>query len=218
MAKIFIREEKINLSVPCRFTYLSDFHFSGFTSSLFIDQIIYKVKNLNPSFILLGGDLVDHRTGLIKLKLLISKLTVIAPVLAISGNHDDYVGKNNVSKIVIDSGGSWIENSRKSIKNITIDGSIHKNPPKNTILCSHNPNIFPKAVAAGYKIIIAGHLHGGQIVLWQLKKKLYPAAFFYKWNGTRFENGTSTMIVSRGLNDTIPIRWNCPREIILCAT
>jgi len=24
------------------------------------------------------------------------------------------------------------------------------------------------------------------------------------------------MIVSRGIADTLPIRWNCPREVILC--
>jgi predicted MPP superfamily phosphohydrolase len=45
--------------------------------------------------------------------------------------------------------------------------------------------------------------------------RLYPGAFLYRWNGLRFHENGSTLVVSRGVRDTLPLRWNCPREVIL---
>lgn len=32
----------------------------------------------------------------------------------------------------------------------------------------------------------------------------------------RFVEGEAAMLVSRGLGDTLPVRFNCPREVLLC--
>jgi hypothetical protein len=45
---------------------------------------------------------------------------------------------------------------------------------------------------------------------------MYPGALISPWNGDVFQNGPSTMLVSRGANDTIPVRWRCPREVLVC--
>jgi predicted MPP superfamily phosphohydrolase len=64
--------------------------------------------------------------------------------------------------------------------------------------------------------VFAGHLHGGQCVLAMHRERLYPAAWFYRWHGLRFAEGRAVLLVSRGAGDTLPIRFNCPREVILC--
>jgi predicted MPP superfamily phosphohydrolase len=64
--------------------------------------------------------------------------------------------------------------------------------------------------------VLAGHLHGGQCVLATFKDKLYPAAWLHRWHGLRFHGEGSLMLVSRGLADTLPVRFNCPREVLLC--
>jgi predicted MPP superfamily phosphohydrolase len=76
---------------------------------------------------------------------------------------------------------------------------------------------FPAAAAAGYGLVLAGHLHGGQCVLATRRRRLYPAAWIYRWHGLRFAEWGAVMLVSRGAGDTLPIRFNCPREVILCA-
>jgi predicted MPP superfamily phosphohydrolase len=84
------------------------------------------------------------------------------------------------------------------------------------MLCTHHPGEFPAAVTAGYALVFAGHLHGGQCVLATRGGRLYPAAWIYRWHGLRFTEGTAVMLVSRGAGDTLPVRFNCPREVILC--
>jgi hypothetical protein len=54
-------------------------------------------------------------------------------------------------------------------------------------------------------------------VLATRRGRLYPAAWFYRWHGLRFAEGGAVLLVSRGAGDTLPVRFNCPREVILCA-
>ena len=79
-----------------------------------------------------------------------------------------------------------------------------------------DPSIFPIAVLAGYQLVFAGHLHGGQCVLANHNDTQYPAAWFNPWHGLHFEDRGALMLVSRGAADTFPFRINCPREVILC--
>ncbi|MCA9321196.1 MAG: hypothetical protein KDB53_10705, partial [Planctomycetes bacterium] len=85
------------------------------------------------------------------------------------------------------------------------------------ILCAHDPEVFDAACVAGYDLVLAGHLHGGQIVLSRRRGRDYPAAWFYRWNGPTFQRAGTTMLVSRGGADTFPLRFRCPREVLLCA-
>jgi predicted MPP superfamily phosphohydrolase len=63
--------------------------------------------------------------------------------------------------------------------------------------------------------VLAGHLHGGQIVFAEAGGKSWPCALCYRWCGPRFEiaHGT-TVLVGRGAGDLLPLRWNCPRELL----
>jgi predicted MPP superfamily phosphohydrolase len=53
-------------------------------------------------------------------------------------------------------------------------------------------------------------------VWWQRGQRLYPGAWFSRWTGLRFELGATTLLVSRGVADTLPVRFRCPREVLLC--
>jgi predicted MPP superfamily phosphohydrolase len=48
------------------------------------------------------------------------------------------------------------------------------------------------------------------------RDRLYPAAWAHRWHGLRFAAGDTRMLVSRGAGDTFPLRFNCPREVLLC--
>jgi hypothetical protein len=43
-----------------------------------------------------------------------------------------------------------------------------------------------------------------------------PGAFLYRWKGLRFEDKDGkTLLISRGVQDTLPLRWNSPREVLI---
>lgn len=85
------------------------------------------------------------------------------------------------------------------------------------ILIAHNPVYFEKYAAWGADLVLSGHIHGGVVRLPGLGGVISPTAtLFPKYDGGRFREGASTMILGRGLSThTLPIRmWN-PGEIVL---
>ena len=84
------------------------------------------------------------------------------------------------------------------------------------VLCIHHPG--PPAARQGFDLILSGHLHGGQFVFYERGGKLYPGAFAYRWNGLRFQENGHTLLVSRGVRDTLPLRWNCPARSDRCGS
>jgi hypothetical protein len=64
--------------------------------------------------------------------------------------------------------------------------------------------------------VLAGHLHGCQLVAFEFRDRLYPGAIFYPYCYLTHQCGSTTLVVSRGVSDLIPVRWRCPREVVLC--
>lgn len=166
--------------------------------------------------------MLDQATELKHLKVLVAKLVSVAPVLAIGGNHDRAVGILDVQRAVEDGGGEWIE--RKTVHHIHSGRTISVSGPSSTvqptgdvrIQCAHNPRVWKTSRRAGFDVVLAGHLHGCQIVAFKYRDRLFPGAFFYPYNFLHHKDGESHLIVSRGVSDLIPIRWRCPREVVLC--
>ena len=211
--KLHVRQLYFPFGSNLRLLYISDLHLSGWASHI-LKQVLEVCQDINPDVILLGGDMVDSSTGFKLLSEFIHQQS--CPVYAIHGNHDELVGLDKVRECVKSSGGHWLDTPILIHQNLAISGIPEKSDSLYSILCTHDPAIFPDAVQAGYTLTLAGHLHGGQMVIAHYKNRLYPGAFVYQWNGELFKSGDSTLVVSKGVHDTIPIRWNCQREVILC--
>lgn len=89
-------------------------------------------------------------------------------------------------------------------------------PEKYEILLAHNPDYFEEYADWGADLVLSGHVHGGMMRLPVLGGVVSPAfKLFPKYDGGIFKQGTSTMILSRGLGmHTIPIRIFNPGELI----
>lgn len=217
-SRLHIRE--VCLSRPpghaeTRLLYASDLHLSRWSPHI-AQQLVEVVESVRPQLVLLGGDLVDAQNGFPYLADCIRQMVAVCPVWAIPGNHDELVGLNRVRDCVEAAGGCWLDGTSFSFNGIRIDGNCQPVGREFSILCAHDPAVFPQAARYGYDLVLAGHLHGSQCVLFRRDDMLYPGAWFFPWNGDHFQQGRTTMIVSRGLNDTLPARWNCPREVIVC--
>jgi uncharacterized protein len=218
-----VREEILSGHVrSCRLAYVSDIHLRRGRSRLISDQVADALERARPDVILLGGDLVDQASELGELRQLIFRICGIAPVFAIPGNHDRVVGAELVREAVQAAGACWIQDRTIEFKHgerifaISGPGGKASSTAHVNVLCAHNPSIWRSARDTGFDLVLAGHLHGCQGVLFEAGGRLYPGAIFYRYNCIRQSCNHSRLVVSRGCSDLIPIRWGCPREIVLC--
>ncbi|MGN0547069.1 MAG: metallophosphoesterase [Acutalibacteraceae bacterium] len=89
---------------------------------------------------------------------------------------------------------------------------------RTSILLSHRPELFDLYAKNGFDVVFTGHAHGGQIRLPLIGGIFAPAqGIFPDYTSGVYENGGTSMIVSRGLgNSVFPFRiFNRP-EIVLC--
>lgn len=220
---IIVREEQYCYNELESFSlmYLSDFHFNAFNGSLVL-KIIKIIQYHKPTILLLGGDYVDTKSGFRHFTRLLYAISDHKNVFAVAGNHDYFYGIESIKKSMLANNIKWIEKQSAFIniknKTIQIDGNytntidIQHNHFR--ILCLHKP-ININEVATKYNLAFAGHLHGNQWVLWQNQKGLYPGRLLYRWNVLKEQIGNCHYYISRGLGDTLPIRFNCDREILL---
>ena len=205
-----IRHEALQFGLGIRLLYVSDLHLTRWTNRI-VNELLEAVEAAEPNLVLLGGDLVDLKNGLPLLATLIQAVTV--PVFAVPGNHDLLVGEQTVRHFVEMAGGLWLDTER-NFGGLSISGRCEAGA---SVLCAHDPSVFPQAVQCGFDLVLAGHLHGGQCILFERGGRWYPGALLDRWNGRCFQEGQTTMLVSRGVHDTLPVRWNCPREVLLCS-
>ncbi len=221
-APLHVRRELVcRASAACEDSvvlYASDLHFGVRGSSALAHEVSRIAAAERPDLILLGGDLVDGRRGLPELERAILLWSAHAPVLAICGNHDRFAGSDRVRTVVEAAGGQWLEDEPFERAGLVVDANprIASRGSVFRLLCAHDPKIFPSAATHGYDLVLAGHLHGGQVAAFELHGRSFPGAFFYRWNGAEFRRGASRMFVCRGAADTLPLRWRCPREVIVC--
>lgn len=215
-----LREYELKANVLHGFSivYISDLHLTG-RSAKNCTNILEAIHDVQPDLILLGGDYVDFRSGLALWKQFVEGLKQYK-VYAVAGNHDYYRGIDEIREIAESKGVVWIEN--KSVIHsiaeykIQLDGNITLERRADVdcqILVLHKP--WPMQLVSNYDVVFAGHLHGCQFVFWQKNQALYPGRFFYSMNYLRLQQKNFNYFISKGLGDTLPIRYNCKRDFIL---
>ncbi len=202
-----------------RILYLSDFHFNS-KSGRQVDQIHFQVKKLCPDLILLGGDYVDSKKGLRFLEMMLDGFAGCRHIVAVAGNHD--LRKLAIIQGIMEAHAVvWLLNESLLLpwgnKTIQIDsriGAERSAAVDFAILCLHKP-VDISVVNSQYQLAFAGHLHGCQFVFWQTTRGLYPGRWFYKLNRLSVNVGKTNYYISKGLGDTMPLRYNCRKDIIL---
>jgi predicted MPP superfamily phosphohydrolase len=165
-----------------------------------------RTNQLKPDVILISGDVFDdHNSYSYENAKLFNNFN--APVFMSSGNHEGYVGFDNVSKMLKPTSVRWLTNQVAQFKGIQIIGinnSYHyeyldvvlhelMEKGKFTILMYHQPVGFETAATAGVNLMLCGHTHSGQI--WPFS---YVVRQFYPRLTGMFHQGDSRMIVGPG--------------------
>ena len=170
----------------------------------------------------------------------------LAPVYYVSGNHEACVreyedlkmGLAEAGVVILEIQKAQITREGESITLMGIDDpsfqedylfgdseSVARQAIENlqnesdgyTVLLFHRPELFNLYVDTGMDLVFSGHAHGGQFRLPFIGGLVAPnQGFFPEYDAGLFSEGSTTMIVSRGVgNSIIPIRVNNRPEIIV---
>lgn len=214
-----------------KIVYASDFHIKPYEGYR-LKKTVKRINSENPDVILLGGDFVNGHDGsftmspediALGLKGLKSKYGTIT----VMGNHDGWQGKYRIIKALNANGITTLENKNIKLDKLTIAGvqdmqtgnpDIEKalnRAGENVILLSHTPDIFP-LVPENVMLTISGHLHCGQINIPGIPPRYVPSKYGTKYLYGLIKENNKMLYTSRGLgNSILPLRFNCPPEIVI---
>jgi len=212
-----------------KIVFASDFHFKPL-EKFRLNRLVKKINAENPDIILFAGDYVSgHEKGKTLLPEEIaagfSRLKSKYGTVAVMGNHDGWQGKKEIIKAFQAAGITVLENSGKDFGDFSVAGIEDlqtaspniskaleglKNP---VILLSHTPDVIEN-VPTSVNLTLAGHLHGGQVVLG--KPLVTPSKLGTKYAYGLFNVDGRKLFVTRGLGTSIlPVRFNCFPEIVV---
>ena len=223
---------------------VSDLHKARFGSDN--SQITRKIEEEHPDIIAITGDLVDsNRTDTETAIALVHKLMQIAPCYYVTGNHEAWLGKQfseleemlfaeNVQilhdeVIQLEKNGQTIQLAGLDDPDFTERDTAVQQSMLQTklnqmnlsdeycILLSHRPETFVAYVEENIDLVLSGHAHGGQFRLPFIGGIVAPnQGLFPKYDAGKYTRNNTTMIVSRGIgNSIIPIRFNNRPEIVV---
>jgi len=166
-----------------KFIFLNDIHI-GSNSPKILKKIIPLINQHNPSFVLVGGDLIDSSS--FKIQDLDEMKKINAPIYFVTGNHEHYIEdsqkhlndfKNQNIKI--------LDNENVLVDRINIIGLSDNQTKENKInkfeqlfdsdyfnlLLVHQPSIW-NSLKEKANLTLSGHTHNGQIFPFNLVVKI----------------------------------------------
>ena len=222
-----------------RIVVVSDLHNASFGRDN--SRLIKRIREQEPDLIFITGDLVDaNRTDLEVGLSFCRQASQLAPCYYVTGNHERWLEDSLEQELyrgIEDSGAVILSDEVREIavrgNRVQLcgldDGSLadgdrlmelskgfDRSMP--VILLAHEPQCFEDYCGAEPDLVFAGHAHGGQVRLPFVGGLVAPdQGLFPEYTAGEFVSGETTMIVSRGLgNSVIPVRVFDLPEIVVC--
>jgi uncharacterized protein len=231
-----------------RIAVLADLHHRGNGDLAWLDHAVDVVNGANVDLIALLGDYGEsfkrapslsrrrYHAALAEMTPVLARLRARGAVVGVLGNHDYYADAEMVTTWLRQLGADALVNRSRHIARagdaLRIAGiddaregrhdpfagsDVAERTP--TIVLSHNPDgILGLDPRLRVDAVIAGHTHGGQIVVPGYGAPLTMA----RACGPRTASGwvpnpRTNLYVTRGLGEQLPmpVRFNCPREILV---
>jgi predicted MPP superfamily phosphohydrolase len=214
---------------------ISDTHMGPFFGMDKLARVLAMVKQGKPQLLAITGDLVDD---LELLSPTMERLTAFQAELPYGiyfcwGNHEYFRDINRIRTALAHSPLTVLENSHKAVADGLYlagvdypwgkDKAEQEDKRRNyfsqamsgipsegfPVLLTHHPDFFDNAFAAGVPLSIAGHTHGGQVVI--AGTSLLPVK--YKYMKGMYANNNCRGYVSAGTGHWLPLRIGCPAEV-----
>jgi predicted MPP superfamily phosphohydrolase len=208
--------------------HLSDVHFIGTPDREFYQHIFDQCAAWEPDLVAFTGDTVDtdlHHRWIVPL---FTRLKSRCGAFAILGNHDYYfdpplvrrrLGRAGLRVI----GNSWLRIEVRGEPLVLIGHEapwfrpgpdLSSCPAEPFRLClSHTPDNIAWARRNRIDLMLAGHVHGGQVRLPWIGSVLVPSHHGRRYDCGTFDVPPTVLHVSRGLSGEHPLRYGCHPEV-----
>jgi predicted MPP superfamily phosphohydrolase len=220
---------------PLRIAHLTDLHMSGRITRRYFERAVEETNALQPDIIAITGDIVEREPCLDWLPQTLGRLRAAAGVYFVLGNHDCHVDVNRLRGALTDGG---LVHLGANCRELTIRGlpvilggnelpwfrsassfdTCARHDESGLplrILLAHSPDQFAWAQAHEIDLMLAGHLHGGQVRVPFFGAIVSPSLYGVRYACGVFRAASTVMHVSCGTGSLTPLRYNCPPEISL---
>ena len=207
-----------------RIAHLSDFHL-GVPSrgEGAVVRAVDWVAARRPDLVAITGDLLTHPRGEALLRTLVERLP--RPAYAVLGNHDVAISRDprarasNLHELapvrLLRDAGEPVELRGRQVwvagtepRRSSVDPNTLSRDADLRVLLSHFPRAFDRLEPGRFELVLAGHMHDGQIALPYPGGKIRLAHLHARYPRGVFRSSSGTLHVSPGLGTTfVPFRF-----------
>jgi hypothetical protein len=199
--------------------HLSDFHLGTVSlNALTLEQAVAWSEEGEVDLVALTGDLLSRRRGETRLADALRRFRTHHGVYAVLGNHDVGEARSALGTGLLEDSSAFFEVAGRRVQ--VVGGDPREGWKRRKlerladldadlrILLFHFPDVTQWLPPASYDLILAGHLHGGQICLPTPRGKLRLEHLrAHHWEGVH-HTPAGTLHVSRGLGTSfVPFRF-----------
>ena len=213
-----------------RILHLSDFHLGTLSlNARAVDRAVRWGRSRDPDLVVITGDLLSRRRGEAVLGRVLRALPSRHGVFAVLGNHDvgetrDPLSRRAELRTLDETGATLLSNSSRSFEARGVGVQVVGVAPSGwrlarpaeladegarlRILLCHFPDVVERLPRGSYDLVLAGHLHGGQISLPTPRGKIRLEHLRARyWEGLH-RTPAGALHVSRGLGTSfVPFRF-----------
>lgn len=212
----------------------SDIHLGHWISPERLHGVVELVNQQNPDVILITGDFVSYVFHEVEDSLVsaLTDLRASEAKLAVLGNHDHWLGAEQIRQALHSSGVIELANDiytmQRGTGSLVIAGVddvmvgaddlglvLSKLPPDSpALLMAHEPDFADQSAATNrFFMQVSGHSHGGQVVIPGFGPVL-RGPYFYRYPLGLYQVEDMLQYTNRGIGTHVfRVRINCPPEI-----
>lgn len=233
----WVRLRELELELPglpreldgLRIAHLSDFHLGVRSRGVHaVERAVEWTAERRPDLVAITGDLLTHPRGEERLRGLVGRLPL--PAFAVLGNHDVAISRDPQARasnlrelepatLLRDDGvrvelrgrSIWIAGTHPRLivrgKQKLDPSSLARDADLRILLC-HYPRVFDRLEPDRFDLVLAGHMHDGQIAVPYPGGKIRLAHLSARYQRGVYRSDAGTMHVSPGLGTTfVPFRF-----------
>jgi predicted MPP superfamily phosphohydrolase len=214
--------------------HVSDVHIGKYTRGHVLEEIVEKVNAMSADLAMFSGDLIDFSMKDLPRGIeMIKAMRARHGLFMCEGNHDLFEDRPGFERQVKNAGLALLLDEAASLsirgKNLQILGlrwggggafidedldavMSARRPDAFPMLLAHHPHAFDAAAERRIPLTLAGHTHGGQLMLTR-HAGAGPMLFRY-WSGLYRKASGASLVVSNGVGNWFPLRVRAPAEIV----
>ncbi len=214
-------------------THVSDTHVGKFTQGRVLKDLAEAVNGLKSDLVLLTGDLIDHSIDDLPEALdMVESFNPGRGLFNVEGNHDLFDGAEAFSKGHVERGvpllraasarmrlnghpieilgAAWTRRDADTRDQVAALAA-NADPDAFPILLAHHPHAFDAAAERGIPLTLAGHTHGGQLMV---TPEIGPGPMMFRYWSGLYQKQSSSLVVSNGAGNWFPLRTAAPAEVL----